>query len=416
MKVLILSHIFWPEGADFKNMALATELVERGHEVTALTGFPNYPIGRVYDGYKLSWRQWERVKGVDILRVPLYPDHSSSGMKRLLNYGSFSLSTSTIGLALAGKADAVFVYSPPMTLGLTAGLFRFLHGAPILLDVVDLWPDAILGSGMVSSNFLIECGGWIAKSAYRLADKITVLTEGYASRLESAGVPKDKISVMPPWADGAQYFKADRNEEFGERHSLEGKFCIIHAGNIGPFQDLENVLSAAERLRDQTSFRLIFVGGGRDLEMMKKEKERRRLDNVIFTGARPVEEMSGIFAWADAMLVSLRPDPYLAINLPSKAPAYMAAGKPIIACAQGETARLVTEHELGMSCEPRDPQMLAETFMRFMSISKEERKSMGDRSRFLFEHKYDKDLLISKYVRMLEAMASKNTIAHKSLF
>jgi len=407
MKVLIITHIFWPEGADFKNLALAKELVEHGHEVTVLTAFPNYPLGRLYDGYKLAWRQWEQVNGVHILRVPLYPDHSSSWLKRSLNYGSFMLSASTIGLMLAGRVDVIFVYSPPMTLGLTAGLFKLFHRAPILLDVVDLWPDAIFGSGMVSSGFLVKASGWIANIAYHLADKITVLTDGFESRLESVGVPKGKISVIPPWADRGLYSRAERNPEFGDKYALHGKFCIIHAGNVGPFQDIDNVLSAAERLRSIDDLRIIFVGGGRDLEKVKKEKEARSLDNVIFTGSYPVEEMAGIIAWGNALLVSLRSDPYLSINLPSKVPAYLAAGKPIIACAEGETGRLIADNHVGLCCTPGDPTLLAETVKRFMALSEEECGEMGKRSRKTFEMLYDKDILIGKYISMLETMAHR---------
>ena len=406
MRVLIITHIFWPEGADFKNFALATELISRGHKVTVLTAFPNYPIGRLYDGYKLSWRQWEDVNGVRVLRVPLYPDHSSSGLKRILNYGTFTLSASTIGLLLVGKVDVVFVYSPPMTLGLTAWLFKIFHNTPILLDVVDLWPDAILGGGMVSSHLLVKGSGWLAQSTYRLSDKITVLTDGFSSRLESAGVPKEKISVMPPWADREVYYKAERNREFGKKYNLDGKFCIIHAGNIGPFQDIENVLSAAERIRDIDVLRIIFVGGGQDLDKMKKEKEARKLDKVIFAGSYPVEEMSGIFAWGEALLVSLRSDPYLTINLPSKMPSYMAAGRPIIVCAEGETSQLVSDNCLGLTCRPGDPALLADTIRQFLDLSEEERDKMGNRSRQIFERQFDKDVLIDKYIAMLETMVA----------
>lgn len=210
-------------------MALATRLAERGHDVTVLAPFPNYPLGRLYDGYKLSWRQWEKVNGVRVLRVPLYPDHSSSGFKRILNYGSFTASVVTIGLMLTDRMDVIFVHSPPMTLGWAAGLFKFLYKSPILLDVVDLWPEAISGSGMVSSSLVIKITEWIALGAYALADRISVLTNGYASRLQSAGVSKLKMLVTPPSADGDLFQVTERNRKFGEIYELEGKFCIIHA-------------------------------------------------------------------------------------------------------------------------------------------------------------------------------------------
>ena len=401
MNVLIISHIFWPESADFRNLALATELIANGHDVTVLTAFPNYPLGRIYDGYKLAWRQWEIVNGARVLRVPIYPDHSSSGFKRIINYVSFTLSASTIGLLLVRNIDVIFVYSPPMTLGFTAALFKFFHHAPILLDVVDLWPDAIFGSGMVSSALIVNLSGWVARSSYRLADKITVLTKGFASRLELAGVAKEKISVIPPWAD---IDCTEPCKEFGDKYDLHGKFCIIHTGNIGPFQDIENILLAADQLRDISSLRFIFVGSGRDIGEMKRLKELHKLDNVIFTGMYPAESMAGILAWGNALLVSLRSDPYLAINLPGKVPTYLASGRPLIACAEGESSQLVTINHCGINCPPGNPALLAETIRHFVSLSEKERAEMGYNSRQVFEKHYNKKILINKYITMLESM------------
>ena len=404
MHVLIITHIFWPETADYKNLLLARELIKRGHEVTVLTAFPNYPLGRLYDGYKMSWRQWEHIDGVRVLRVPLYPDHSSSGLKRILNYGTFTLSVSTIGLMLAGKPDVIFVHAPPMTLGIAASIFKTIYKAPILLDVVDLWPDALAGSGMVSSKIIIKGSGAIANAAYLLADKITTPTEGFASRIHLSGVPKHKISIIPNWADRTIYTPAEKSRSFGEQYNLEGKFCIIHAGNVGPYQGIDNILRAAELLQDIDLLRILLVGGGKDLERLKRLKSDLNLDNVIFTGTYPADEMSGIFAWANALLVSLKSDPYLDINLPSKLPAYMASGRPIIACAEGETSRIVTDNRLGISCKPGDPEALANSIIYFMSLSEQECHEMGQRGSQLYDISYDKDVLIGSYVKMLEAM------------
>jgi putative colanic acid biosynthesis glycosyltransferase WcaI len=406
LRVLIITHIFWPEGADFKNMALAKALVHRGHNVSVLTAFPNYPLGRIYEGYRMTWRKWEFVDGVEILRVPLYPDHSSSGIKRVLNYGTFTILASIVGLLLLKKADVIFVYSPPMTLGLAAWLYKIIYDAPILLDVVDLWPDAIIESDMLKSEFFLKGAEITARTSYKVADKITALTKGFAARIEKQGISDKKIEVMPPWADGNIYIDTSENMEFRNKHNLKNKICIIHAGNIGPFQDIENVMLAAEKLIGIENLRIIFVGGGRDLENMKKLKRQRGLSNVIFAGSYPAKDMPGIFKVSDAMLVSLRKDPYLAINMPSKLQAYMAAGKPIIACAEGETSILVQNTKLGFSCSPGNPDELANTIMKFTAISEEIRRDMGRRSRQVFEQYYSQNVLIERYITILEAMGS----------
>lgn len=404
MNILIITQIFWPEAFDFKNLPLAQALTRRGHKVTVLTAFPNYPLGRVYDGYRTSWRQWETIDGVRVLRVPHYPDHSSSGLKRVLNYASFTLATATLGLLSAGKPDVVFLYAPPMTLGVTAALFKAIFRAPVLMDVLDLWPEAIAGSGMVSSRIVMRGAGLISNFACRVADKVTVPTDGFSSRLQAAGVPKDKLSIIPNWADRSVYHVADKDPAFGRQFSLEGKFCIVHAGNIGPFQDIRNVMLAAERLRDIKNLRLIFVGSGRDLDEMKRLKARLRLDNVIFSGSYPAASMPGIFAWADGLLVSLKSDPYLAINFPSKMPGYMASGRPIIACAEGEAANLVLSNGLGLNCSPGNPAELEAVIRRFIALRPVDREEMGKNCLSTFNRLYDKDLLVGKYVKMLEEL------------
>ena len=272
------------------------------------------------------------------------------------------------------------------------------------MDVLDLWPDAIAGSGMVSSQVVIKGSAMLSDFACRIADRITVPTEGFAARLGNTGDIKNKLSVIPNWADKRIYSPAPRNQDFGNKFGLEKKFCIIHAGNIGPFQDIANVLSAAEQLRGLGSLRIVFVGGGRDIEAMKRIKEEKNLENVVFTGPYPTAEMSGIFAWGEGLLVSLRADPYLDINLPSKLPAYMASGKPVIACAGGESSKLVAENNIGVSCKPGDPVALADTIRGFFALSQEERNIMGRNGLLLFDKSYDKDRLIYKYVKMLEGL------------
>jgi glycosyltransferase involved in cell wall biosynthesis len=294
-----------------------------------------------------------------------------------------------------------------MTLGLAGGVFKAVRRAPVLLDVVDLWPEAVLGSGMVKSGAIVGIAAWIAKTSYRIADQITVPTDGFASQLQSVGVPAAKVTVVPNWADGELYYQSERDLAFGDEFGLRDKMCVIHAGNIGPFQDIENVLSAAQLLRHDDHLRFVFVGGGRDLEKMRVLKKDRKLDNVVFAGFYPAERMSGILAWGDALLVSLKADPYLAINLPGKLPSYMATGRPIIACADGEASQLVLTKGLGSSCEPGNAAALASTIQRFMGLPVESRLEIGARCRQVFEALFEKNRLIGKYVSMLEHLANR---------
>lgn len=406
LRVTILTHIFWPEGADYKNRQLAAALAQRGHDVTVIAPFPNYPLGRVFDGYHQSWRQWESVDGFRILRLPLYANQSASGFKRFLNYMSFTLMVATTGLMLSGRSDVVFVYSPPMTLGCAAALFRLFRRSRVLLDVVDLWPEAIAGSGMTSSRWVLKISEHIAKRAYRLADRITVLTEGYRQNLLRRGVPAAKMELIPPFADHHLYSRRERDAEFGRQHALAGKFCVLYAGNVGRFQDMDSVVAAARLLRGMESIRLVLVGDGVELQRLRHQVAAQAIANVIVTGSYPVERIPGILAWGDVLLLPLSRDPYMAINLPSKACGYLAAGRPILVCAEGEVSRILDASEGGLCCEPGNPDALASTIRVLYELPQSDRDAMGLRNRDLYEERYSDKVVVQRYVDAIESMCA----------
>ena len=407
MRILVVTQLFWPEVADYKNRKLASKLIKKGHEVTVLTCFPNYPLGRIYDGYKQKLRQWEFIDGIKVLRVPIYPDHSSSIIKRVLHYTSFFLTCLIIGMTSVDKPDVIFVDASPMTVGLTTGIYK-LFGIPVFMDIVDLWPEAITSSDMASSSIVNRCANIIAKISYSIASKIGVPTEGFKAILLDRGLKEDKVSVLPIWADKNVFVKQDRDIEFGNRYNLFGKKCIIHAGNIGYFQAIEHVLYTAKLLRDHEDIHFVFVGGGRDQELMKGKCRTLGLNNVTFTGVYSKDKIPGILAWADALLVSLRAHPYLSLNYPSKLSAYMAAGRPIIAFAEGEAQRLVDENELGFSCCPGRPKELARTIINLFKLSDSELEAMGLRAKKLLKQKYDEDIILDQYIFEIENLVGIN--------
>ncbi len=405
MNVVIITHIFWPESEDFRNRALAEELVRRGHRVTVIAPFPNYPLGRIYDGYRMRWRQWEELEGIRVLRLPLYPDHSSSGFRRALNYGSFTLAASLLGPLLVRRPDVIFVHASPMTLGFPAAIFRLLYGTPILLDVVDLWPDAVAGSGMTSSRLVLAAAGAIARFAYRVSSRIIALTEGFSVRLREAGISAERITVIPPWADRAEFHPSAPDLDFYREHGLQGKSCIMHAGNIGPYQDIANVLAAAELLRDDDRLLFVFIGNGQQFELMKRRAEELRLDNVLFVGRVPRERLAGVLSQAAALLVSMSDDPYLSINLPSKLAAYLAMERPLVAAAGGDVAALMEKHRLGPVAEPGRPASLAAAVRELLAMSDGERRAAGERAGELFSGSFEKELLRDRYIAILEELA-----------
>ena len=267
VRILLLSQWYDPE-PNIKSHLLARDLLTRGHQVTAVTGFPNYPTGKVYPGYRVRWRQWEWRDGVRVLRVPLYPEHSHSGLKRVLNYASFAASASMIGSALCGGADVMWVYHPPLTVGIPAWWIGLLRRVPFVYEVQDMWPETLAATGMVSSGRVAGLVGRLAQFIYARAAAITVISPGFKRNLIEKGVPAGKIHIIPNWADEDIYRPVERDTAaaLAVEHGLTGHFNVMFAGVMGPAQALENVLTAAEMIADCRRVQFVFIGDGIQLE------------------------------------------------------------------------------------------------------------------------------------------------------
>ena len=197
-------------------MPFAKELVRRGHEVEVLTGFPNYPGGKIYDGYRVRMLQREILDGIPINRVPLYPSHDNSSIKRMVCYTSFALSASTIGAWAVKPADVAYVSQGPITVGLPACVLKLLKGIPFVLHIQDLWPDSLLSTGMFNNKLGLKMvNGW-CNFVYKRAAKIVTITPGMKQRLIERGVPENKIDVIYNWCDDSQICRAEPNEELAK--------------------------------------------------------------------------------------------------------------------------------------------------------------------------------------------------------
>jgi len=404
MRILILSQWYLPE-PDFKIHLLGRSLAQRGHRVTAVTGFPNYPTGQLYPGYKIRWRQWEQRDGVRALRVPLYPDHSWSGLRRILNYLSFALSASSIGAALCGPADVMWVYHPPLTVGIPAWWIGLLRRIPYIFNIHDMWPETLAATGMLPSSIAAKWLGKLARFVYRRAAAITVVSPGFRRNLIEKGVPADKIYVIPNWADEDVYRPVPRDEALAAEYGLSEHFNVMFGGNIGAAQAMENVLHAAERLRDIPAVQFVLIGDGVDAARLRQIAHEGDLYNVRFIGCQPAEQMPYFFAWADALLVHLKRDPLFEITIPSKTIAYLACGRPIITCTAGDAADVVREAGAGLVCPPEDPDALAQAVRELAAMPLEQRKSLGQAGRQAFLKNYTRAVLVEKYEKLLEKTA-----------
>jgi len=378
MRILIITQLFQPEPNHLKGLAFAKELARLGHEVEVLTGFPNYPDGRIYRGYRQRWRQRETIEGISIIRVPLFPDHSSSGFRRMLCYISLALSACIPGLFLVRRPDVVHVYQGPATLALPAIVLRLLRSVPYVLDVQDLWPESVTSSGMLSMPGLTFFLNKWCDLVHRLAAKIVVLSPGYKRMLTARGVEASKIDVVYNWCDESQMYTPASEKKTGDLFGLADRFTIVYAGNLGRIQALDAVLEAASLLhQEHPDVLFVFVGDGIDTDRLKEIVSRKGLDNVRFIPRQPVTEIGVILEKADALLIHLRDDPLCRVGIPQKTQAYLAAGKPVIVAVKGDTADLVIEAKAGIPSEPEDPAGIAAAVNRLYELSSEERAQMG---------------------------------------
>ena len=383
-RVTLLTQFFEPEPT-FKGLAFARALASRGYEVEGVTGFPNYPGGRLYPGYKIAPIRREVIEGIRVTRLPLYPSHDDSPLRRVLNYVSFAGSSLVYCLFAAPRTDVIYVYQL-LTTGLVAVIVQAIRGTPFVLDVQDIWPDTLSATGMMRNARGLRIVDRVAKFVYSKARAVAVQSEGFRRLLIDRGVPPAKIKLIPNWCDEQSLLWPVQSEasEFPPRE----KFRILFAGNLGKLQALESVLDAAELLREtHPGIAFVLLGGGIEVENLKRIANSRSADNVVFLPRVGMNQVGAYLREADAVIVHLKAHPLFAITIPGKVQAYMAMGKPILIAVDGDAAELVRKAGAGISAAPQDPSAIANAAIQLASLPKEELCAMGERGRaFYFHH------------------------------
>jgi colanic acid biosynthesis glycosyl transferase WcaI len=410
-RLQILTQWFDPEPA-FKGLSFARELAKRGFDIEVVTGFPNYPTGVVYKGYKLKLCQREVVDGISIVRLPLFPSHDSSSVRRALNYISFAISVSVYGLLAMRKADAMYVYHPPLTVGLSAAFVKAVRRIPIVYDVQDLWPDTLSATGMLRNRVALNVVGFLCKVVYRSVDRIAVISDGFKAALLARGVAESKVVVVRNWADEAVLRRSLPTERL-DIHDREPPadavpFTIVYAGNLGRAQALDAVLEAALMLRNsEQPIRFLLVGDGVDRPRLKAIVREKGIDNLIFQDPVPLSEVGGILARADALLVHLSANPLFDITIPSKTQAYFCIGRPVVMAVGGEAADLVERAGAGVVAQPDNAESISNAVLSLARLSVSERVAMGERGRRFYESELSFDRGVDAFAALFRDLCSK---------
>lgn len=394
-RVLLLTQWFDPEPT-FKGLVFARELVRQGFEVEVVTGFPNYPGGKIYPGYKLKLFQREQIDGVKVTRVPLYPSHDQGAVGRVLNYFTFAASSLLYGLFGARRPDVIYAYHPPLTVGVSAALIRLFRRIPVVYDIQDMWPDTLRATGMFSNEKALSIVSWVCDWVYRRVDQLVVLSPGFKRLLIERGVPENKIEVIYNWC--AEDALSATGGALPDTLSDPQRFRILFAGNMGKAQALDSILQAAALLEERAaSISFIFLGGGVEVQRLRDCAADMQLANVDFLPPVPMGEVGRYLNAADALLVHLRSDPLFSITIPSKTQAYMAVGKPILMAVDGDAADLVRESGCGWVAESENPQSIAEAALALHSASSQERVQMGENGRQFYRQRLALDVGVSRF-------------------
>jgi glycosyltransferase involved in cell wall biosynthesis len=403
MRILILSIYHDPEPIP-KTGELARELQRRGHEVTVVTAFPHYPSGNLYPGYRLRPWMWETREGVRVLRTFIYPYHGTRASLRMVNYGTWMLSAISAAW-LTPACDVLYVWHPPLTVGISAWAIGKLKRVPIVYDVQDLWPESALASGLLKRgrlvNFLYRLADWV----YARADRLLVVSPATASYLEERGVPGAKMRVARHWIDETLFDVPVSARDVRRELRLEGRFVVMFAGNLGLVQGLETVIDAASLLRD-SPVTFVLVGDGADRARLEQQAQRNGLSNVVFAGRHPAAEMPDFFRAADALLVHLRPSGIADHAIPTKILAYLAAARPIVCAMPGAAADLVRDAQAGPVLSPGDAPGLARVIQALARLPAAERQTLGMNGRRYLDEHFRKARVIDEYEGILSEAAT----------
>ena len=383
MKILVVCQHYWPEPYYLNDVC--EELVKRGHEVHVVTDVPNYPMGYIYDDYKHGKRREEVKDGVRITRT-FTIGRRHNILFRLLNYYSYSLSSTAYVKKLPGDYDVVFTnQTSPIMMTRAATAYSRKWGKKCVMYCMDLWPACLAAGGLKESNPIYKFFGKVSKKLYNRADRILITSQMFKEYLENEhGVPEEKIAYLPQYA----------NSQFDELPASNKKdtFDLMFAGNVGAAQSLDTMLKAANILqgRKVQGKPLIWhiVGDGSELEKLKKMAAELELENVVFHGRHPAEDMPKFYAMADAMLLFLTSDENISRTLPGKVQTYMAAGKPILAAADGETPQIIERADCGYCSPAGDEQKFADAVETF--INEPNKVKFCNNSKYYYEQRFSK--------------------------
>ncbi|MFL0162079.1 glycosyltransferase family 4 protein [Aquirufa salirivi] len=400
MKILVISQYFWPENFRINDVCLG--LKERGHDVTVLTGKPNYPQGKYFEGYSWNTKSEEMWEGIPIHRSNLFLRSHGGGLRLFLNYFSFAFFASFKVLSLRGPFDQIFIFAPsPITVGIPGIVAKYRFKAPNFLWVQDLWPESIRIAGGIENKFILGVMEFMTKWIYQHTFKLLIQSPRFKDYLLGQQVPEQKITYYPFYAEG---FYSQTNIEIDHSIDIPEGFKLVFAGNIGEAQSFDTLIQAAHMLKNKgIPITWLILGDGRQKEYVKSKIAELSLeDSFLLMGSFSPNKMPYFFSKADALVVSLKKSDIFSMTIPGKLQSYLACGRPLIGSLDGIGHEIIQASQSGFSAGAEDPEGLVEAILKLYHLSAEEKDELGRNGRRYFESEFERELLLTKLEQILQ--------------
>lgn len=396
MKILIVTQYFWPE--EFRINDLTISLKNIGHEITVLTGMPNYPGGSFFKGYGYGGPYKETFEGMPVYRVPLIPRGKGSGLKLILNFISFAVMGCILApFRLKEKYDIIFVFEvSPITVALPALVIKKISKATLMLWVLDIWPETLTAVGAVKSKFVISLVRKLVKFIYKGCDRILMQSQAFIEPIMALKINRDSLFYFPNTAEDI-YKPIVLDTQAQECKEIPDGFIVMFAGNVGVAQDFGTILDAAEIVAVYPDIHFVILGTGRAFDWVAEQVDKRSLKSTVhLLGRHAKESMPAYFSLADVMLVTLKKEPVFALTIPAKVQSYMACGKPIVAVLDGEGSRIIHEADAGIAVPAENAKELAGAILSMYKMSPEDRLALGEHGLQYFKKHFESVMLTDR--------------------
>ncbi len=393
MKILVISQYFYPES--FRVNSFVKELVCRGHKVTVLTGFPQYPYGEIYDGYGFKIPYESNIFGAEVHRLRVIPrGHNSIGM--LKNCISFVIEGNKWVRKCKEKFDLVYVFEvSPVTVGLPAVKYKKKFLTPIYFNVQDLWPDNVIEVLGINNKAIIGLINRIVHKIYKNSDKILCSSKGFVKNISDAGVPESKLVFWPQFCETPDFSQTTKPDCYESDF-----FNIVFTGNIGYAQGLNLLIDTAELLKEKP-VRFYIVGDGRAKnELISLVKQKNLSSSVFFLGRVSEDEANRYVRFSDCAYLSFSDSKLFDLTIPAKLQTYLACGAPILGAVGGESAAIIREADCGLVAQ-KNPLDIADKIENMMLLKKSDLDRFRNNSVSYFNSNFKMDKVIDDFEALL---------------